>query len=159
VNKLVYKHYNIPISYIGQTFKGTTMSGVKATRLKDKIKNAPKRGTLVVKGSAGPVINQLIEDGRTVTGIDFSERASTAFEQHQNPKTEVLLLYNVGNEITVNYNVSRQVLKSILKYYQHTDTLVVIETEFTKTELRNNYDFTPVNYIVIETLEEDSWVN
>jgi len=158
VSPLLYKHYNIPTSYIGVTYSDTDLSKAKQEHIETKVKSAPKKGTLVVRGTAAPIINQLLDAGRIVQGIDFVERSSSAFDTHYNPSADVIILYGLGLEISVNHNVSRQVLQNILAYYAKRDTLVVIETGLTKSELRNNYDFIPVNFLQVPEAAEESWV-
>jgi len=157
-NKLIYTYYHIPTSYLGISYCDTALSKAKQQDLETKISQAPKKGTLVVRGTAAPVINQLVEQDRLVTGIDFVQRSQTAFELHDNPKADVILIYGLGSEISVNHNVSRQVLQNLLAYYSKTDTLVVIETQLTKSDLRNNYDFIPTNFLTIQEQPEEVWI-
>ena len=159
ISPLTYKHYGIPVSYIGCSYKDLELSATRAKSLEKKLKAAPKSGLLVVKGVAAPVINQQVELGKSVAGINFAERSNSAFESFTNPKADIILVYGIGDEVTTNYNISRQVLNGILAYYKHRDTLVVIETVFGKTELRNNYDLTPTNFLTLEEKPEVSFLN
>ncbi len=157
-SKFTYKHYHIPITYIGMKYSDLNVSKVKADKIATSVSKAPIKGLLVIKGSAGPIINQLCEDGRSIRGIDFTDRSNTAFEKHNNPEAAVVLIHSIGAEVTTNYNISRQVLQALLKFYSRRQTLVVLETSFGKSELRSNYDLTPNNYIILDEKEEEAWV-
>ncbi len=97
-----YRHYGIPTTYVGITYNDLNITAPRLKRLTASIKQAPISGLLIVKGNAAPIINQLFES-RTIRGIDFMKRAGNAFEQHTNPEAEVIIIYSVGSEITLNY--------------------------------------------------------
>ena len=158
MSKFVYKHYGIPISYLGVDYDDLDMPKAKETSLRGKIKNAPQKGTLFIRGTAAPVINQLFTQGRTIKGINFMARSETAFERHMNPQADVILIYNVGSEISMNRQVSRQVLQAILKYYTSGVTLVIVETSFTKSELLHNYDISASNFLTLQEKKEEVWI-
>ena len=118
-----------------------------------KVKELIKEHRLWVK----PVVNQLIKD-RKIRGIDFVYRSNTAFDNHVNPISEVIVVYGVGTEVSTNRRVSGMVLQNIIKFYHKKGALVIIETDFTKHEMLSNYDVKAPNFIKIEMPEEKSWI-
>jgi len=157
-NKLVYTYYKLPVTYLNLNYEDTRISLARAKQLQGKISQAPKTGLLVIKGTAAPVINQLVDEGREVRGIDFTERANAAFEQHDNPQADVVLIHSVGAEVTTNYNISRQILHALITHYKKEETLLIIETDFTKSELRNHYDLTPTNFLSLELKDQPTFI-
>ena len=113
---------------------------------------------MVISGTAAPVINQLISRKLRVTSINFPQRSGEAFTIFDNPKSDVILITGVGMEVTLNYAISRQVLHALLKHYGEQDTLIVIETHFTKSMLRDKYDLTPNNFLIIPLKEEEVFI-
>ncbi len=158
VSSLVYRHFNLPVSYVKMSWDSLDVTKVRVKHLIEKLKSAPKRGLLVIRGCAAPIINQQVSLDKSVIGIDFPERANKAFETIKNPRADIILIYGVGDEVTTNYNISRQVLQAILAYYKTQDTLVVLETKFTLSELRTNYDLHPSNFLNLQEKEEKSFL-
>lgn len=154
---LAYKHYHIPTSYIGLGYSDMNISKAKAMNLEDKLSQAPPKGLLVIKGNAAPIVNQLFQS-RTTRGIDFTERSNSAFGTHINPEADVVVIHSVGEEVTTNYSISSQVLHALLKFYKRRNTLVIVETHFTKAELRNNYDLLPTNFLVLEDKADEVFI-
>jgi hypothetical protein len=101
---------------------------------------------------------QLLNAGKKVRGVDFISLASTAFEHHILPVADVVLLHNVGMEVSVNFNVSKQVFTKVRKFYSERNVLLVMETELTKQELSSKYDYLPVNYLKLVPKSEETWV-
>jgi len=158
MNTLKYTHFGIPVTYIGVTYKDLDVSSIKAKHLEGKMKQAPPQGLLVIQGSAAPVINQLHKQGRSMRGIDFIVRAGEAFEPHEEPKADVILIYNVGAEVSMKSIISGKVLNALLKHYASRRTLVVLETHLTKSELRHNYDINVSNYVTLNRKPDEVWV-
>jgi len=152
------KMYNLPISYAEITFEDTELTAKRKKDLPELIEKAPVRGILYVQGTAAPIVNQLLTKGKAVRGIDFTERSSSAFEQHQNPECAIVVIYNLGAEITVNYHVPQKVINNILKHYSTRDTLIIVETDLSKNDLLNRYDINAVNYIKIPRKTEERWI-
>ena len=151
--------YGLPASYAEQTYESVGLSDLQQKRFTSIIARAPSTGLLAVKGEAGPVINQLMQQGRSVRGIDFAKRSSKAFEDFQNPVARVVVLYNVGLEVSVNHTISAKVLRNLLKFYKHQNTLVILETPMTKSQLLSTYDLRVANAITIAAdIEEEVWV-
>ena len=150
--------YNLPKTYKNITYKDTGLVKVKQEDIQDKISRAPLKGTLTITGIAAPVVNQLIDSGLKVRGINFLDRSSTAFEQHENPHANIVVLYNVGNEVSLNSKVSGMVLRNIIKHYESKNTLLIIETDLSKGDLLSRYDFRVTNYIRIPKVDEAVWI-
>ena len=150
--------YGLPAGYFGISYKDMDMSATRQDAITKKIKNAPNDGTLTVQGTAAPIVNQLLTQGRKIRGISFTERSSTAFETHQNPTADVVVLYDVGAEVSLNGKVSGMVLANIVKYYSSRKTLLIIETDMTKTALLSRYDFNTTNFIKIIKKEKENWI-
>lgn len=153
-----YLVYGLPTSYKDIGYSETGLPKAKQLELQDKIPRAPSTGTLTIQGSAACVINHFIDLKRKVRGLDFTKLASTAFEEHNYPQSDVVLLYNVGIEVSVNTKVSSMVLQKVLKYYNGRPTLLVIETKYTKSQMLSQYDFNVTNFIKIPEKAEEIWV-
>jgi hypothetical protein len=158
IHKALYKVYNLPDSYFGIGYKDTKLSAARQEVIAGKIENVPSKGTLVIQGTAAPVVNQLLTTDKKIRGICFTERSQSAFETYQNPAANIIVLYDVGMEVTLNSKVSGMVLNSILKHYSGRNTLVIIETHLTKTELLSKYDLNVVNFIKIELKAQEAWI-
>ena len=150
--------YGLPVSYAGKGYHDTGLVKTKIETLPDKVANAPNNGTLTIQGTAAPVINQLLDLGKKVRGVDFIQLSATAFEQHDLPVTPVVLLYNVGIEVSTNFRISGQVLRKVIKFYSEKRTLLILESDLTKTELLSRYDFRVTNFIKIPPKEEEIWL-
>jgi len=150
--------YGLPVSYAGKTYTDTGLPKVKQAEIPKKISRAPSKGTLTIQGTAAPIINQFIKDGRRVRGTDFIELSGNAFEDLQLPVADVVLLHNVGVEVSTNFKISGQVFRKVLKFYSEKPTLLVIETDLSKTDLLSRYDFRVTNFIKIPVKSEELWV-
>jgi len=159
MSKLLYKLYGVPVTYLDTDYSDVAISKVKATHLQKKMKDAPTKGLLIVKGNAGPIVNQLYKQGRTMRGIDFPKRSQDdAFSYHDNPEADMVIIFGVGCEVTTNYRITSQVLNALIRHYSTRQTLVIIETHFTKSELRDKYDLTPGNFIALENKPEEVFI-
>lgn len=154
----VLRVYGLPTSYDGITYSDTMLGIAKQKDIPAKISTAPNRGTLVIQGTAAPIINQFIEEGRKVRGINFIERSGAAFDVFPNPAANVVLLYGLGSEVSLNSKVSGMVFRNIVEHYAEKQTLLVIETYLPKTELLSRYDFRVSNFIKVEKKQEESWI-
>ncbi len=150
--------YGLPVSYANKGYCDTGLAKIKVEDLPKKVANAPNSGTLTLQGTAAPVVNQLLLAGRKVRGVDFIKLSATAFEEHPLPVTSVVVLYNVGVEVSTNFKISGQVLRKVIKFYSEKQTLLIIETDLAKTELLSRYDFRTTNFIKIPPKEEEIWV-
>ena len=153
----LYGIYGLPPSYADVTYKETDLIPIKQLDLAKKIANAPNKGTLTIQGSAAAVVNQLIED-RKIRGIDFLDRDNAAFEAFDNPSADVVVLYNVGSEVSLKGTVPGMVLGKIVKHYSNRKTLLIIETKYTKAKLLERYDFAATNFIKILLKPEKAWL-
>ena len=147
----------LPTAYVGITYEGTALSKVKQNSIKGKIDNAPRKGSLVIQGTAAPIVNHLMQK-RKVRGIDFIELTTNAFAEHVLPMAEVILLYNVGVEVSTNYSISSQIFNKVRKYYAGKSVLLIIETDLGKTDLLHKYDFRVTNFLRVPIKEEEVWV-
>jgi hypothetical protein len=154
----VYTVYGLPTTYHGIGYADTGISKAKQEDLEKKVPSAPMSGTLVVQGLAAPIINQFITLGKKVRGIDFLKFSASAFDEHQYPVADVVVLYNVGVEVSTNFSISGQVFRKILKQYSEHKTLLIIETNLGKTDLLSRYDFRVVNFVKIDKKPEDVWI-
>jgi len=156
--ELIYKHLNIPTHYASIEWDDTTLVAVKKNMYLEKFKNPPKRGLVGVTGTAAPIVNSLYSLGKKLLGIDFTTRSSTAFESHTNPSCDVVVIYSIGDEVSVNHNITGQVLRGIISAYQSKNTLVVLESRLTKSEMRTRYDVDIVNHVNLKLKPEDTWL-
>jgi len=150
--------YGLPVTYAGKTYNDTGLAKIKIETLPKMIGNAPSTGTLTIQGTAAPIVNQLISDKRKVRGVNFISLSATAFEDHSLPVANVVVLYNVGVEVSTNFKISGQVFRKVLKFYANKQTLLIIETDLGKTDLLSRYDFRTTNYIKIPPKQEEIWV-
>lgn len=150
--------YGLPVSYTDSSYTSTSLSKTQQAKIQASIAAAPKAGLLVIQGTAAPIVAQLQDIGRQVRGIDFSKRTMAAFEQHMNPPADVIIIYNIGFEITMNSNVSKKVLASLIKHYQEQRSLIILETRLTKAEMLSTYDMSITNFIKILPKDDDTWV-
>lgn len=157
MTKGTYQAYGLPSNYLGMTYETTALPKVKQEEIRSKIEHAPRSGTLYVKGTAAPIVNQLLSN-RSVRGLSFYDLCGTAFEQHQYPRAGVVVVLGVGDEISINTKVSSLVLNSILKSYAKRQTLLIIETGLTKTQLLEKYSVDAVNFIQIPQIKEKQWI-
>lgn len=158
INRTILAIYGLPPSYASVTYKDTGLVQVRQEQLEAKVSKAPNSGSLTVTGTAAPLATQLIKEGRTVRGINFLDRSSTAFDIHQNPQANIVVLYNVGVEVSLNSKVSGMVLNSIVQHYSERPTLLIIETKLSGKELLQRYDFRITNHVSIPKKDEDIWI-
>lgn len=158
VNKYKLSMYNLPQCYGNMTYDSIDISSVKAKDLEEKITRAPRAGLLVIKGTAGPVVNQLLAMERRVRGIDFIEMNNDAFGVHEFPSAEVVVVYNVGFEVSTKFSVSGMVLQKLIQYYKDRRTLVILETKLSKTDLLTKYDLSVTNFIALPEKSEEKWI-
>lgn len=150
--------YGLPVSYVNVEYKDTGLAKVKVESIPASISRAPNKGTLTIQGTAAPIVNQLLNDKRKVRGIDFITLSATAFEDHALPLADVVVLYNLGTEVSTNFKVSSQVFRKVVKNYSEKPTLLIIETDLTKMELLSRYDFRVTNFLKIPPKEEEIWI-
>lgn len=155
---IILSVYGLPPAYADIGYGDTCLSKAKQDHLEAKVPTAPNKGTLTVTGTAAPIVNQLIGLKRVVRGINFLDRSTTAFEAHENPKANVVVLFNVGMEVSLNAKVSGMVLRSIVQHYAEQPTLLIIETKLSRTELLSRYDFRVANHTIIPKKEDESWL-
>jgi len=158
IKRKLFEIYGLPSAYADMSYEDTGLSKVKQEGIKKTIERAPAKGTLTIQGTAGPIVTQLINNGRKVRGIDFIAFSSNAFAEHTMPISDVVLLYNVGIEVSTNFNISKQVFAKIRKYYTERNVLLIIETDLGKTDLLSKYDFRVTNFLRVPNKEETIWV-
>jgi len=158
INKTLLKLYNIPQSFGSIGWEDVIISAARRKDLRAKFALTPQAGLLVVQGTAAPVIKMLHEQDRSIRGIDFMGRVEKAFESHSNPIADVVLIYNVGKEISINSPLPKKVLKSLVTYYQERAILLVIQTDFTKADLLRQYDVHATNFVKLMQKEGEAWI-
>ena len=160
MNKTLYQLRGLPIYYFGLTYSDTKLPQLKYEALQLKIAKAPTSGVLLVSGCAAPIVNQLMET-RKVMGVDFIEYYEERFTDKESstlPNAPVVVLYGVGSEPARNSEYAARLLQSIIGQYKSSETLLIIETELTKSNFMTKYGIDIKNSVVVPLKEEEAWI-
>jgi hypothetical protein len=117
----------------------------------------PSGSVLFVNGSAAPVVNQLLSKGKTVRGIDMSERLALPFDIYNNPKADVALLYGLENPVG-NNKVTKKVFDDVVNFYKASGALIIISSTDTSAVFEGNYSIKLVNKLIIKENAEKSFL-
>jgi hypothetical protein len=158
INEVKMKAYGLPTAYADITWEHTNLSLGREDILKDKTAKAPRAGLVVIRGTAAPMVLQLLDEGRTARGISFTERCGAAFDTFENPIADVVVVYGVGDEISVSGKVTGQILRNLVQYYKAKKVLLILETTLTKSDILKTYDINAINFLSIGIKEEEKWV-
>lgn len=156
-NETVYAVYGLPAAYAKGSWDTLEVSTEESKRYQEAFKN-PINSTIFVQGSCAPVIQQLLEQGKKVRGIDFSKRQNAAFEEHNNPDAEVILIWNI-NKYSGKAEVSMNLLSNLIQYYRGRNALVILQSEESSIFLRDNYGIATNNKLKLLTKAEPKWLS
>lgn len=158
--KMIYRLRRLPVRLLEEPLEATTMPEVKHELFRKKLFAAPISGKLLITGTAGPVINQLYQQGRTCVGMSFVEHytAKLQGEADSIPKGEVLLLYGVGNEPARNAEYSTRLLEGIIDHCKNKDILLIVETHLSATNFNVKYGLKFDNKITLQLKEDAVWM-
>lgn len=153
-----YKQYGLPVNIVRQSWDKVNIPKPEATRLQELFNDIPAAARLIfIEGTAGPIVDQLIRNGKKVRGIDLSERFDAPFVEHNNPQCEVLLLYGMDNTVSVP-KITIPMLNSIIDIYKNLGTLVIIQSNNTATAFSSAFGTKIVNKLKIQEAPEPKWL-
>jgi len=157
---LVYKSRRLPVRLLEEDWEATTTSKVKQEMLRQKIFKAPETGTLLVSGTAGPIINQLYQMGRKCAGLSLIEyfESKLQSEGEKPPVSEVIFLYGVGNEPAKSGEYGGKLISGLMEYCKNRGYLLVIETHLSPTNFEVRYGINITTKISIKLKAEDAWL-
>ena len=154
--------FHLPQRYASETYEDTDLPRTAISGLQQKIYKAPTSGTLLVSGTAGPIVNQLREMGRKTHGIPFTEYSTDQFKDEKvslpSNKVEVVVVYGIGNEQAKNSEFSSRLLISMLDFYKSRQVLVIMETSLTITDFQTRYQIDTPTSIRMRLKKEQSWL-
>lgn len=157
-NPTVYAVYGLPPAYSLQNPWDTLdVSKEEQQRITEAFKS-PISSTVFVQGSAAPIIQQLLAQKVKVRGIDFSKRQMNAFEEHNNPEAEVILIWNV-NKYSGKSEVSINLLDNLISFYRSKNALVIVQSSESFTFMRDNYGFSTVNKLKFLPKPDTKWLS
>lgn len=158
VNIAKYRVYGLPASYVNKTWEDTATPKSEVTRLTTIFDgDLPSGSVLFINGSAAPIINQLLNNGKAVRGIDLSERLAQPFEVYNNPKADVVLVYAVENPVG-NAKITKKMLDDVISFYKANGALIIISSTDTSAVFEGNYGVKLVNKLIIKEPPEKSFV-
>ena len=155
-----YRTYGLPAHYAGLTYDDAAGSNALLDRIHRIVENAPMRGSVLVNDFAAPIIDQFIKQKRRVRGIDFAKLMENPFNrdgEHFKPQADVVVLYNIGLEASVNSTVPSQLIKGIINYYKKYNTLLILEAPYSPMQFQEKYDHRPLNSIKLQESTEEVW--
>lgn len=156
-NETVYAVYGLPAAYANETWDNIEVIPETKQRYIEAFKN-PIKSTIFVQGSCAPIIQQLLEQGLKVRGIDLAKRQNAAFEDHNNPDAEVILVWNV-TKYSGKAEISMNLLNNLIQYYRGKDALVIIQSPESHIFMRDNYGFTTSNTLKLLPKPEVKWLS
>jgi len=157
----IYRVLHLPVRYTEEPYEQTTLIQSKIQDIQKKIYNAPSSGTLLISGTAGPIVNQLYEMGRKCYGISFVNFYNDKLSNEDTMlpgKVAVAVIYGVGNEPAKNSEYGSKLLGSILDYYKNKEVLVIVETPLTTSDFLVKYGIEFSNKLNIRLKKEEAWV-
>lgn len=155
-NPTVYAVYGLPPAYTNLQWEDLDVTPEEVTRLSTAF-STPINSTVFIQGIAAPIIRQLIEQKAKVRGIDFSKRQLNAFEEHNNPDAEVILIWNV-NKYSGKTEVSMNLLENLVTYYRSKGALVLVQSNESSIFMRDNYGFTTANKVKLIKKQDPKWL-
>ena len=155
-NPTAYAIYGLPPSYAEASWDNLEVSQDECTRLTNAFKS-PIPSTIFVQGNCAPLVQQLIEQKVKVRGIDFTKRQMAAFEDHDNPDAEVVLIWGV-NRYSGKAEVSQNLLLNLIEYYRSKNVMVIVQSSESSIFLRDNYGFTTNNKLKLLLKAEVKWI-
>lgn len=156
-NETVYAVYGLPPQYAKITWESLEVNKDDEERIKNAFKN-PISSVVFIQGVSAPIIQQLLEQKLRVRGIDLGKRQNAAFEEHNNPDADVVLVYNV-NKYSGKPEISINLLNSIIQYYRSKNVLVIVESQESSIFMRDNYSFSTNNKLKLLQKQEVKWLS
>lgn len=156
-NPTVYAVYGLPPAYSRENpWDSLDVSKEEQERITEAFKE-PINSTIFVQGSASPIIQQLVAQKAKVRGIDFSKRQLNAFDEHNNPEADVILIWNV-NKYSGKAEVSINMLDNLISFYRSKNAMVIVQSSESSTFMRDSYGFTSVNKLKFLPKQEVKWL-
>ena len=154
--KTLYSLHGIPLEALDIRLEDV-LPKTKAAQLRAKLKNTPKKGVLLVSGTALPIVNEIFSS-KPVVGIDFVSYYQSQFSEEKTyvPKADRYYLYNIGKEPAKSTSYAIKLIEAFLAL--HKESFIILETSLSKTEFERQYQMSFVNYLAIKPKKEDKWV-
>lgn len=157
-NPTVYAVYGLPPAYSSPNpWDSLDVSKEEQERITEAFKS-PITSTIFIQGSAAPIVQQLITQKVKVRGIDFSKRQLNAFEEHNNPEADTIVIWNV-NKYSGKAEVSINMLDNLISFYRSNGAMVIVQSSESSTFVRDNYGFTSVNKLKFLPKQDIKWLS
>lgn len=158
--RLKFSVMHLPLRFLSESIDQTSYPKVKVPMLMEKLYLAPKTGTLLISGTAGPVVQHFMEQGRECAGMSFVEYYASKLEGNAErpPKGDVVVLYGVGNEAAKSADYSSKLLEGILDWCKNHEVLLVVETPMPITSFLTRYGIDFPNTLSLKLKQESSWI-
>lgn len=156
INPTAYSVYGIPPHYAQITWDNVNIPEPEKDRINKALDNIHP-SVVFVQGTAAPLVNKLVTIGKIVRGIDIAKRLSNPFDEHYNPKADVILVHNVG-KYTGKYEIANVLLQGIINHYTALGALIIIQSEETFSYLNDNWGIKVVNKLKLPIIAPKAWI-
>lgn len=157
-NPTVYAVYGLPPAYsLANPWDNLDVSPEEQLRITEAFKS-PINSTIFIQGSAAPIVQQLINQNMKVRGIDFSKRQMNAFEEHNNPEADVIVIWNV-NKYSGKAEVSINMLDNLVSFYRSKNAMVIVQSSESFVFMRDNYGFSTLNKLKFLPKPDVKWLS
>lgn len=156
--RLRFKLYGFPSDWFGITFNDTGLSVPEAQRLAEAFKVHRKGAVCYVHGSSAPIVNQYINQGLTVRGVDASLYISDPFDKEEKksmPLADVVVLYNIY-ESTTQINLVQKVIKKLVNSFS-SDTMIILNGDINVRAFSKDY-YHVNNSCTLPKKVEEKWL-
>jgi len=157
--QLRYRLYGLSADWFDCTFDNTGLAQPEADRLKNAFSSIRRGSVVYIEGSAGPVVNQYIDIGLTVRGVDASLYISDPFDKVEKKglpeNADVVVLYNIY-EGTTQVPLMQKVLKKLVNSFGG-GTMVILCGDIPCRAFSRDY-FQVQNSCSIPKKKEEKWL-
>lgn len=151
-----YAIYGIPSHYAATTWDDIQIPEPEKVRLSTAFQT-PIPSVVFIQGTAAPIINQLYENGMTISGISMAERLANPFDSVTLRNTKVLLIHSIGR-YTGKFEIANSVISQLIQQAKTKNMLVLLQSEEPWTFLRDSYGIVAKNKIKLLVDQEPQWV-
>lgn len=155
--QLRFKLYGFPADWFNITFNDTGLAQPEAERLKNLFSKVRSNSVCYVQGTAAPIVNQFIESGVVVRGVDASIYIADPFDKDEKkgiPDAEVIVFYNCTDG-TTQINLVQKVIKKLVN--SSTGAMVILVGDITGRAFAKDY-FHVANHCIIQPKAEEKWL-
>lgn len=151
-----YAVYGIPPTYVGITWDDIEIPKPEKDRYINAFEN-PIPSTIIVQGTAAPIINQLVSKGYSVSGLNLATLLANPFDLPTVMGTDILLIHSIG-KYTGKYEIANTVLTQILQQAKSKCKFIILQSEEPWTFIRDNYGVSSQNKIKLPIAAEPKWL-